>query len=134
AWWHQNREGAGPVHRRPERRAGLHPAGEVHAAVDNALNYEQAAVAEREWTARGGGGVALYSPSQYRSSEVQFRPEYANPPEIRDVRVRQAILHAMDRHLLNETLLGGKGVVVDTPISSLVSYYPAVDKVVRKYP
>jgi peptide/nickel transport system substrate-binding protein len=48
--------------------------------------------------------------------------------------VRQAILHAMDRHTLNETLLGGKGVVVDTPISSLVSYYPAVDRVTRKYP
>ncbi len=109
-------------------------AGEVHAAVDNALNYEQAAVAEREWTARNGGGRALYSPSQYRSTEVQFRPEYSNPPELRDVRVRQAILHAMDRHLLNETLLGGKGLVVDSLISSLVSYFPQVDRVIKKYP
>jgi peptide/nickel transport system substrate-binding protein len=108
--------------------------GEVHAAVDNALNYEQAAVAEREWNARGGGGRALYSPSQYRSTEVQFRPELANPPEIRDVRVRRAMVHAMDRHLQNETLIGGKGVVVDSLISPLVSYYSVVERVIRPYP
>lgn len=109
-------------------------AGALGAAVDNSLNYDQAAVVEREWAGRGGGGVVLYVPSQFRGTEVQFRPEYANPPEVLDVRVRRAMLHAMDRQVLNDTLIGGKGVLADGPISPTEPYYPLIESRIRKYP
>lgn len=107
--------------------------GEVHAAVDNSLNSEQALVVEREWAARNDGGVVLYSASQFRATEVQFRPELANPPEILERRVRQALLYAMDRNALNEALIAGKGVVVDTPISSAAPYFPAIEPKIHQY-
>jgi peptide/nickel transport system substrate-binding protein len=107
--------------------------GEAHIAVDNALKYEQAAILQREWGPRNGGGVLL-SPSQWRSTEFQFRPEVLKTPGLLDVRVRRALAHALDRHALNQALLGGYGLVVDTPISSLVPYYAEIDRVITKYP
>ncbi|HEY3115681.1 MAG TPA: ABC transporter substrate-binding protein [Chloroflexota bacterium] len=109
-------------------------AGSLTAAVDNSLNSDQAAVVEREWNARGGAGVVLYVPSQFRATEVQFRPEYANPPEVLDVRVRQAMLHAMDRKALNDTLIAGKGILADSPISPTEPYYSTIESRIRKYP
>lgn len=105
----------------------------AHIAVDNSLKYEQAAILQREWAPRNGG-VVLLSPSQWRSTEVQLRPELATPSTILDVRVRRALLHAMDRDLLNQTLLGGQGMVADTPISPLVAYYPAIERAITTYP
>jgi peptide/nickel transport system substrate-binding protein len=107
-------------------------AGESHIAVDNSLKFEQAAVLQREWGQSGGG--VLLSPSQWRGTEFQFRPEVLKTPGLLDVRVRRAIAHALDRQSLNEALLGGYGLVVDTPISSLVPYYADIDRVIMKYP
>ena len=107
--------------------------GSAHIAVDNSLKYEQSAILEREWGPRTEG-VILLSPSQWRSTEFQFRPELVNPPAILDLRVRRAFAHAMDRQALNEILLGGKGIVPDTPISPLAAYNAAIDRVTTKYP
>jgi peptide/nickel transport system substrate-binding protein len=106
--------------------------GEAQIAVDNALKFEQAAILQREWGTTGGS--VLLSPSQWRSTEFQFRPEVLKTPALLDVRVRRAMAHALDRQALNQVLLGGYGLVVDTPISSLVGYYPEIDKVITKYP
>src|SRR5207253_1145423 len=107
--------------------------GEAHIAVDNALKFEQAAILQREWGPKSGGEVLL-SPSQWRSTEFQFRPEFLKTPALLDVRVRRALAHALDRTALNQALLRGYGLVVDTPISSLVLYYPEIDRVITKYP
>lgn len=107
--------------------------GEAQIAVDNSLKFEQAAILQREWGPKNGGGVLL-SPSQWRGTEFQFRPEYQKTPALLDVRVRRAFAHALDREALNQTLLGGYGLVVDTTISSLVPYFAEIDRVITKYP
>jgi peptide/nickel transport system substrate-binding protein len=108
-------------------------AEEVQAAVDLSLSYEQGVILEREWAARDGGRV-LFSPTQLREAEIQFRPELVNPTELLDLRVRQALLSAVDRRALNDALLGGRGLVVDSPISSTMPYYPTIEPRIRKYP
>jgi peptide/nickel transport system substrate-binding protein len=107
--------------------------GDVHYSADFALFYEESLVLEREWAARGGG-VVLYSPTLPRLTQIQLRPEFANPRELLDVRVRRAIVHAIDPRQLVETLTGGKGLVTPSITSPLADYHPLVERVVVRYP
>lgn len=106
--------------------------GETHIAADNSLKFEQAAILQREWGQTGG--TVLLSPTQWRSTEVQFRPEVLKTSALLDLRVRRAIIHAMDRAQLNETLLGGYGLLSETPVSPLVPYGAEIDRAISKYP
>ncbi len=108
-------------------------AGDVHFTVTNAIFLQQAVVLKREWSSRAGGEV-LVIPTQWRRADMQHRPEYASPPAIRDVLVRRALSHAIDRDALNVAVFEGEGVVTDTPIPSSAGYYPTLDRSIAKYP
>lgn len=58
-------------------------------------------------------GVTLYS---FPTSIVQALNLNLDRPALADLRVRQAIAHAIDRELLLSIILGGAGAVADTPI------------------
>jgi peptide/nickel transport system substrate-binding protein len=98
-------------------------------SITLALQFQQGLTLKREW-----GGTVLLEPSQVRYIQVQQRPEYANPREILDLRVRKALLHATDRQALIDGLLEGYGQITHAMISPLVSYYQDVDRAVAKYP
>ena len=51
-----------------------------------------------------------------------------------DVRFRRALAHGMDQHALNESLLGGKGIVIDGVLSPRASYFSAIEPAITKYP
>lgn len=108
-------------------------AGEVHFVTDRTIRFEQATVLKREWSTSKGGTVIL-TPNQPRFIFFQHRPEYAVPAAILDLRVRQAIAHAVDKEALNEGLFEGEGVLSDTHITRQAPFFAEVDRVIAKYP
>jgi len=70
-----------------------------------AINYEGAKVLQSQWGANGGT-VEMQS-NNARHVLPQFRPDYASPGDLLDVRVRRALLYAMDRSELAETAAAG---------------------------
>ncbi len=108
-------------------------AGEADMPLDDSIRVEQGLVLEREWTARNAGTVQ-YRPHLPRFIQVQHRAEYANPRAVRDVRVRRALAHAIDKGAINETLFEGKGITSDTLLYPTLGYYSLVDQAAVKYP
>lgn len=107
--------------------------GEAHYISESVIWYEEGATLEREWSARNAGTV-LYSPVVFRITLIQMRPEAADPPLLRDVRVRRALAHAIDREAAFESSTGGKGVLMFCLTPPTKSYYPAIDRVIATYP
>jgi peptide/nickel transport system substrate-binding protein len=107
--------------------------GEAHLSLPNAIFVQQAVVLKREWGPRNAG-TALVVPTQWRRGEVQHRPEYASPRAVLDVRVRRALVHAIDRKALNDAVFEGEGILTDTPIAPGVEAYAEVDRAIAKYP
>jgi peptide/nickel transport system substrate-binding protein len=108
-------------------------AGNVDLVADGALNFQQAAILQRDWVPQSKGQVILNT-SQVRYVQIQARPEFANPASIRDLRVRQALSFAADRQAIVDGVLDGQGQVADTLVSPDTSYYSELDKVLAKYP
>jgi peptide/nickel transport system substrate-binding protein len=107
--------------------------GEGHVPVDNSIRVQQALTLNERWAPTNGGTI-IYQPTLWRWSHAQHRPEYANPPAIRDLRVRRALLYAVNKQELNETILDGKGIMADSFIAPGVSYFAEVDRATAKYP
>jgi peptide/nickel transport system substrate-binding protein len=101
--------------------------------IDDSIRVEQGLILERDWTARNAGSVS-YRPQLPRFIQVQHREQYANPQAVRDVRVRRALAHAIDKPVINENLFEGKGLTTDSLIYPTLDYYAQVDRVVAKYP
>ena len=107
--------------------------GNAHIAVDDAVQFQQAVTLKQEWSATNGG-VLILNPTRLRYVQVQYRPEYVNPRALLDVRVRKALLHAVDRQTLAGTMLEGQGMVAETLVPPTVSFYAEADRAVAKYP
>lgn len=106
--------------------------GAAHATLDNPIRFQQGEVLRNAWALSRAGEVLL-SPTQTRYVQVQFRPEYVNPRAIHDRRVREALIHSMDRKELTDALLGGQGIVADVLVSPQRENYADIDRAVKKY-
>jgi len=106
--------------------------GDAHIALDSALQFQQAATLRREWGPINGGQILL-SPTQLRYLQVQHRPEYVTPAALLDLRVRQAVIHAVDKRALADAMLEGEGIPADSYVPPTVGYYEAVDRAITKY-
>lgn len=81
-------------------------AGELGLAVDQALAFEQR---------HGDRYRVVYRPALfYEHMDVRL-----DTPVLADVRVRRALLHAIDRQSISDRLFGGKLPVADTSVSPL---------------
>ena len=89
-------------------------AGEVILSADDSIRYQEGATLRRQWGPTGGS--VLISPSLWRQTSFQHRPELARPAEIRDPRVRKALAFAVDRESLNQALFDGEAILADSPI------------------
>jgi len=91
--------------------------GDVNALVANVLAGEidiipagaqldigQMVVLRQAWESTGAG-ITMFNPKSVRTLYLQFRDPAA--PWVQDVRVRQALLHSLDRDQFVETLLYG---------------------------
>jgi len=108
--------------------------GEVHFAADDSIGFRQGVTLRREWGSRNGGSV-LVKPDLWRSTYVQFRPEFLSAPGLLDARVRKALAHTNDKQGLNEALFEGQGLMSDVPfIPDTVDYFSAIEPVATKYP
>jgi peptide/nickel transport system substrate-binding protein len=103
--------------------------GEVDITYSNALRFEHALVLKREWS---GGAVAL-APAAASVVYPQFRPEYQKTPALFDVRVRKALMHAIDKQALQDGLFGGLGIIAHTTVPTDESFFPDLDRVITKY-
>jgi peptide/nickel transport system substrate-binding protein len=106
---------------------------EADMPANDSIRVEQGLILEREWAARNSG-VVLYRPQLPRLVQVQHRAEYANPQAVRDVRVRRALAHAIDKPAINESLFQGKGLTSDSLLYPTLSYYGLIDQAIAKYP
>lgn len=109
--------------------------GTVHLATDGVIAFEQATVLKREWAARGEAGFLLSVAAAIPSARTQFKTEYTNPTAILDVRVRQAIAHAIDKQAIVDGVLDGDPrSIADSLVLPHEPFFQEVDKVVTKYP
>jgi peptide/nickel transport system substrate-binding protein len=80
-------------------------AGEIDVIPAGAqLDIGQMVILRQAWEPTGAG-LTLFNPKSVRTLYVQFRDPAA--PWVQDLRVRQALLHALDRDQIVETLLYG---------------------------
>jgi peptide/nickel transport system substrate-binding protein len=77
-----------------------------------ASSYEGARIIQQEWAKSGEGTVEMQA-NNARHLLPQLRPEFA-PPFLLDVRVRKALMYAMDRNELAETAAAGAAQVVNS--------------------
>jgi peptide/nickel transport system substrate-binding protein len=107
--------------------------GAAHVALDRAIGFEQGTVLRQQWDSTRGGNVLL-SANNMRYTQVQFRPQYIDPPELQDPRVRQAFSYALDREALLEAIQGGQGQVAEAFLVPGVDYYDTAMRQVTRYP
>ena len=107
--------------------------GAIQYVDPTALEFEQALVLKRQWVATGEGTIA-YNPTKIRYVQIQYKPEYASPQAIQDLRVRQALAHATDKQALADAMIDGEPGQADTFLSPLSPYFADLDKVLKKYP
>ena len=107
-------------------------AGEVQFAGDSVILLENA-LTLTDWAQSGGGTIHMRT-SQWRAVGFQFRPDFANPRALLDVRVRQAFAHTVDKQLLNETIYEGLMTPSEFLMSSTSEWGPAIGPATTKYP
>jgi peptide/nickel transport system substrate-binding protein len=108
-------------------------AGGASATLSDAIGLAQAAVLEREWGARGTGTV-LSSTTDVGYIQIQFKPEVVNPRALLDLRVRRALVHAIDRQALADAIVEGKGRAAEAYVAPEHMHFAEIDRVITKYP
>jgi peptide/nickel transport system substrate-binding protein len=107
--------------------------GEVDAAINITLGAQGGATVRNEWTPTGGGTV-LNQLNRFRYYQIQFNPEYVEQPALLDVRVRRAIMHALDRDTLAEVVTAGGGRASNVYLSRNDPSYEQAAGAVPRYP
>lgn len=107
-------------------------AGEAHIPADDSIRTQQALILAAEWNPRNGGTIQ-YRPTLSRFTQVQYRPEYANPIAVQDLQVRRALAHAIDKQSTNDALLEGNGILASTLIPPGMPYSAELDAAITKY-
>jgi peptide/nickel transport system substrate-binding protein len=78
-----------------------------------AVSFEGARIIQQEWAKTDGGSVD-WQANNARHFLPQLRPDSASPRDLTDVRVRKALMYAMDRAELAETAATGAALVVNS--------------------
>ncbi len=103
----------------------------IDVTLGNLIRVEEAGILKEQLEARGTATV-MTIPTKIRYGEFQHR--VASAPHARDVRVRQALAHGLNRQLLVDSLLHGLTTPADMYLPPNDAAYPAADRVITKYP
>jgi peptide/nickel transport system substrate-binding protein len=87
---------------------------------------------KRDWEASGYGTV-LMDPISYRFVEPQQYHD-PQPTDLRDPRVREALMRAIDRPALAQAVFGEFGLVADSWVHPSFTKYQQLQSAVTKYP
>lgn len=104
-------------------------AGAVHMTIGLSVAPDQAAQMRDQW--REGRVVT----SPYTSSSVATFPQMLDPalPVVRDVQFRRALIHAIDRQEMIDTIMLGQGGISHTFVPSLWREYEDLQSALVKY-
>ncbi len=105
-------------------------AGEVQLSAGVGLDVP---TLKQEWISPGSGNVILH-PNQWQAIHIQFRPDYQASRPLLNPTIRKALAHSVDRALMNETILEGDGIMLDSPVSPHSIWAAAADRGAVKYP
>jgi peptide/nickel transport system substrate-binding protein len=109
----------------------------VSLTMTQALTFEHGMVLRREWgldaRGRSAKGVLLYQATATTSGAIQFRPEYQTAPALLDLRVRKALIHAIDREALNDALFDGQNPPAHTFLHPTRPYYGELERAITRY-
>jgi peptide/nickel transport system substrate-binding protein len=95
-------------------------------------DWDQVQPLRAEWQATGKGEI-LIERVRWQFVEPQKGP-LASPTDLKDARVRQALLMAMNREELTRSLQGEFGQVAHSWVYTGFSYYDQVKDVITEYP
>jgi peptide/nickel transport system substrate-binding protein len=107
-------------------------AGEVDVAARPTVRLSEA-VAARPWVARGEGYLKTWA-IRLNYLDFQYREVPNWQRAVTDLRVRQALSHAINRTELGDAITDGLGRVADAWILPEDPIFTEVDRVVTKYP
>lgn len=107
-------------------------AGEIHLAAEEAIGFDQGIVLRKQWESTGAG-VVLLTPNKSRFIQIQFKNDFVNPRAVTDLRVRKALLHAVDREALSAAILDGDVSVAHTIAGPVEEYFADLDRGLTKY-
>jgi len=97
------------------------------------LPAAQAVVANDQWVSQGKGYLSTWSKGlQYLN--FQFRDVPNRQRAMSDLRVRQALSHAIDRPALADVSTFGLGRAADAYVAPAEPFFEEVDRAVTKYP
>lgn len=107
--------------------------GEVHVLADNVIQFQDALTLRREWESRQGGAV-IWQFNTWRGVDVQARRAFVRPESLLDVRVRAALVHAVDRAALNDNIYAGVGLLTDYVVAPIGQWGAAVQRGIAPHP
>jgi len=103
-------------------------AGRVHVTLGRGISTEQGLGLRAQWAAGHmdltyGNAVALY-------------PQFINPnpPVLTDVRFRRALMHAIDRQQLADSLMAGLAPIAESILDPKDALYPTTQRDIVRYP
>lgn len=102
-------------------------AGEADVALRNTVAFDGAVVLKDQWEAKGLGTV-FFRPVSHRWVNLS-----GTNPFFKDVRVRRALLHAVDRQALVKAIFKGYAPVIHFPMSPYRKAYKRADAAATKY-
>jgi peptide/nickel transport system substrate-binding protein len=102
-------------------------AGEIDATMGAGMSHDQALEVKDKWK----DGRLEMDAASWMAAFPQLRSP--DPPVIGDVRFRRALLYALDRQTLADTLLPGMSGVAHSPIGPDQPWYEAIQPQVVKY-
>jgi len=98
-----------------------------------ALTADQAAVLRDQWKG-SSAGVVYVSIANTLTLRTQFRDVPNHQSALRDVRVRRALIHAIDRDALADAATTGLSTAADTTFPRDHYLYPRIEQAIAKYP
>lgn len=107
--------------------------GGIDGVTNNTFTLEGSQIVRQEWE-RTSVGQVLGLLATTRLARMQQNPAYADPPGLRDLRVRRALLYGIDRRSIAEQTSAGLSSVPDAILSPADRLFPRADAVATKYP
>lgn len=106
-------------------------AGTIDGQLGSASGLDGAILVSQEWARAGRRPLMVVDLTHWRFMHAQFRDP--QPREVLDVRVRRALLHALDRKAMVEALVHGRSTVADSFIAPDDPKWEWVKDVVTRY-
>jgi peptide/nickel transport system substrate-binding protein len=107
--------------------------GDLQYVEHTTIQAEHAAILQEQWKITGEGRIATtpWTPFPLRFQHKEVPNHQA---ALKDIRVRQALIHAIDRDALAASETAGLAPAADSFVPPNQAVFPRIDAVIAKYP